>query len=71
MDQEQLTVFDKFARAIYAIAGVLCSGVAVWFLFFVSPFNPFGFWGFLVAGLFLLIAGIGAKAKDLLFFPFP
>lgn len=72
MDQQQQSALDKFARLVYAIAGLLCVGVAVWFLLFVSPFNPYGFWGFLIAGLVLLIAGSGAKAKDLLFFfPFP
>lgn len=70
MDQKQSTILDKFARAIHAIAGVLFFGIAVWFLLFVSSFNPYGFLGFLVAGLVLLIVGAGAKAKDLLFFPF-
>jgi hypothetical protein len=68
MKQTQPTILEKLVRALYAIAGVLCLGVAVWFLFFVSPFNPYGFWGFAVAGVVLLIAGVGAKAKDILFF---
>jgi hypothetical protein len=71
MSQKQATILDKLTRAIYAVAGARSIGVAVLFLLFISPFNPYGFWGFLVAGLVLLIAGVGAKAKDLLFFPFP
>jgi hypothetical protein len=72
MEQRQPTTLDKLVRVIYVMAGFLCIAVAVWFLFRVSPFNPYGFWGFVVAGLVLLIAGIGAKAKDILFFfPFP
>jgi hypothetical protein len=71
MEQTRPTILDKLVRALYAIAGVLCLGVAAWFLLFVSPFNPYGFWGFAIAGLVLLIAAAGAKAKDILFFPFP
>lgn len=71
MEQTKPTILDKLVRATYGIAGVLSIGVAIWFLFFVSPFNPYGFWGFVIAGLVLLIAGAGAKAKDILFFPFP
>ena len=71
MEQKQPTTLDKVARLIYAIAGIHCLGVASWFLLFVSPFNPYGFWGFLVAGFVLLIVSFGASAKDILLFPFP
>lgn len=71
MDNDRPTVRDLASKAIYFIGGILCLGVSGWFLFFVSPFNPYGFWIFLVAGLVLLLSGLGARARDILFFPFP
>lgn len=65
------SVWDKIVRIIYGIAGLLCLAVSGWFLFFVSPFNPYGFWGFLVAGLILLGSGAKATVRDIFFLPFP
>lgn len=67
MGCEQRRGWDAMARIVYAITGLICLGVAGWFLFLVEAFNPFGFWGFLIAGVVNLIIAAGARAKDLFF----
>ena len=64
MAGQRRTFLEMVARAIHVVAGVGCLGVAGWFLFFVSPFNHFGFWGFLLFGALLLLIGVFGPRKD-------
>lgn len=44
------TAGEIVARVVHAAIGLYLIGVSLWFLFSVSPFNPYGFFGFLVIG---------------------
>jgi hypothetical protein len=53
------------------VIGLSLWGVAAWFWLAVSPFNPYGFFGFLVVGIIPLLAAFFGDRKDvfqLLFF---
>lgn len=64
MANQHRTFLEIVARAIHVLIGTGCLGVAGWFLFFVSPFNHFGFWGFLIVGVLLLLIGVFGARKD-------
>lgn len=64
MSDNQRTFFEAVVRIIHIIAGTAALAVSVWFLFFVTPFNPYGFFGFLIAGVVLLLIGLRGSRKD-------
>lgn len=51
------------ARVFHVVIGLLLLGVAGWFLFYVSPFNPYGFFGFFVFGAVPLLVGFFGSRK--------
>ena len=55
---------EMAARIFHVLAGLLLCSVAGWFMFFASPFNPYGFFGFLVFGAVLLFVGIFGSRKE-------
>lgn len=59
---EPQTSGEIAARVFHVVIGLSLLGVAGWFLFYVSPFNPYGFFGFLVfAAVPLLIGFFGSR----------
>ena len=62
---------EVIARLIHVSIGLVCLSVAAWFFLFVSPFNYYGFFGFLVVGSLALIVGLFASRSlvfELLFY---
>jgi uncharacterized membrane protein YccC len=65
MSDDQRTFFETVVRVIHVIAGTAALAVSVWFLFVVMPFNPYGFFGFLIVGGVLLFVGLRGSRKDI------
>jgi hypothetical protein len=49
---------EVIVRLIHVAIGLVCLSVAAWFFLSVSPFNYFGFFGFLLVGVLALIVGL-------------
>ena len=64
MARKEKGIWETLIRIIYIGVGIGALAISAWFLFAVSPFNPYGFGIFLVVGIILLVTGIWGSRKD-------
>ena len=57
------TTGELVVRAIHVVVALCLVGGSCWFLFFVSPFNPWGFFILLVIGLIPLSVALFGDRK--------
>lgn len=65
-EKQKMSIFVKLLRLVHICVGLICLGIAGWFLFWVSPFNAVGFGIFLVVGIILLLIGLRGTKRDIL-----
>ncbi|MDR1995995.1 hypothetical protein [Azonexus sp.] len=56
---------EILVRVIHIVIGLCLLGVAAWFWLAVPLFNPYGFFGFLVAGAIPFLAALFGSRKTI------
>lgn len=64
MAKKEQGFWETIIRIVHISVGVVALGIAAWFLFWVSPFNPYGFGIFIVFGGVTLLIGIFGNRKE-------